>query len=263
MALVTIDGLQTYYEDKGSGPAVALLHNGFSCTRMWDEIFPGLVDAGYRVIRYDRRGYGRSEEGADFEAFYTGDGFRDQSVAAFAALMDHLGVERLHIVGQCEGGVVGADFAACFPDRVATLTTASTMCFSTMDMVTFNREKFGAPYANQSEDLKAKYVLWHGPARAERFFNLCTTKGGAYGCGVFDLRPTLRRVACPTLVMYPDRGYFFEVEQAVAFYRSLARGELAVFAYCGHNIHEYYPDLYRDQVLRFLRRHHDKTAAPC
>lgn len=257
MPVATIHGLQTYYEDQGSGPALVLLHNGFSCTRMWDEIFPGLVAAGYRVIRYDRRGYGRSEEGEDFEAYYTGKDFRQASVDALAALMDHLGLGRFHIVGQCEGGVVGADFAARFPDRVATLTTASTMCFTTVDMVTFNREKFGAPYAGQPEQLKAKYVLWHGPQRAERFFNLCTTKGGSYGCGVFDLRPTLGKVACPTLVMYPDRGYFFAVEQAVAFYRSLARGELAVFAYCGHNIHEYYPDLYRDQVLRFLQRHRE------
>jgi hypothetical protein len=46
------------------------------------------------------------------------------------------------------------------------------------------------------------------------------------------------------LVMYPDRGYFFDVEQGVDFYSHSTQGELLVFPKCGHNIFEHYPQMY-------------------
>lgn len=91
--------------------------------------------------------------------------------------------------------------------------------------------------------------------QAAYFYNLCSRYGGCYGRGVFDLRPAIEAVACPSLVMYADRGHFFEVEQGVAFYRHLKNGELAVFPKCGHNIFEHYPDAYARQVVAFIKRH--------
>ena len=254
MPFLTVDGLSTYYESHGNGDTIVLLHNGFSCTKMWKDIVPGLVAAGYRVVLFDRRGYGRSDPGPDFEAFYTGDGFRRAAVDHMASLMGQLGLHRFHIVGQCEGGVVGVDYAVRHPGQVATLTTASTMCYSTIRLEAFNRRKFPPRYSDLTPEIREKYVDWHGPARAERFYALCSRYGGEYGRERFDLRDTLPSVACPSLVMYPDRGHFFEVEQGVAFYRHLPKGELAVFPRCGHNIHEHYPEAYVQQVLRMLER---------
>jgi pimeloyl-ACP methyl ester carboxylesterase len=50
MTVVKIDGLDTYYEIHGQGETLVLLHNGFSCAMMWDEIRPLLVAAGFRVL---------------------------------------------------------------------------------------------------------------------------------------------------------------------------------------------------------------------
>jgi len=257
MSNTKIDGLNLYYEihGKANGDTIVLLHNGFSCTKMWEEIYPGLAKAGFRVVIFDRRGYGRSDPGENFEAFYTGEHFRETNVEAMAALVDHLGINRFHIVGQCEGGVVGADFAVRYPERVLTLTTASTLCFSTVTLEEFNRQKFPASYDKLPAHIQQKYVEWHGKERAEAFFALCSRWGGEYGRGVFDLREVLAAIRCPTLVMYPDRGHFFEVEQGLAFFRQLSRGELAVFPKCGHNIHEHYPENYVRQVLSFTLRH--------
>ncbi|NNF99646.1 MAG: alpha/beta hydrolase [Desulfobacteraceae bacterium] len=254
MPFERINGLNVYYESHGRGEVIVLLHNGFSCTKMWDEIYPALVSAGYRVVSFDRRGYGRSEPGADFENFYTGDGFREENVRAMALLMEKLKFRRFHIVGQCEGGVVGVDYAVQFPGQVMTLTTASTMCFSRTPLVDFNREKFPPTFNDLTPEIRRKYADWHGPDRAEYFYTLCSRYGGEYGRAYFDLRDNLKEVACPALVMYPDRGHFFEVEQGVAFYRSLPRGELAVFPRCGHNIHEHYPTAYVRQVLNFIAK---------
>lgn len=255
MAYIRLNGLNIYYEIHGEGETIALLHNGFSCIKMWKEIYPRLVKAGFRILMYDRRGYGQSDQGRDFEDYYTGDDFRADSVSTMALLMQAIGEDRFHIVGQCEGGVVGVDYAVRYPEQVKTLSTASTFCYSTISLEDFNRQKFPASFEQLPADIQDKYIYWHGTERAEHFYTLCSRYGGCYGRGIFDLRSEINAVACPTLVMYADRGHFFEVEQGVAFYRNLSTGELAVFPKCGHNIFEHYPEAYAQQIVAFIQRH--------
>ena len=255
MPMLKIDGLDTYYEIHGEGETIVLLHNGFSCGMMWEAIAPLLVAEGFRVLLYDRCGYGRSDGGADFAGDYVNEGFRERSVAAMAQLTEQLEIDRFHIVGQCEGGVVGVDYAVDFPERVLTLVTASTLCHSTIPMDAFNRRKLPAKFDDLAPDLQKKYIRWHGTERGAVFYNICVQGGGCYGQGLFDLRPAISKLAVPTLVLYPDRGYFFDVEQGVDFYRYLQQGELLVFPKCGHNIFEHYPDMYARQVAEFIHRH--------
>lgn len=255
MTVVKIDGLDTYYEIHGQGETIVLLHNGFSCGMMWKGIYPMLVEAGFRVLLYDRRGFGRSDGGADFAGHYVDGHFREHSVSAMAELLTLLGIDRFYIVGQCEGGVVGLDYAVDYPGQVRALVTASTMCHSVLSMEDFNRQKLPATFQDLGSDLQQKYIDWHGADRGKIFYDICAKGGGCYGkTGLFDLRPTLAQVTCPTLVMYPDRGYFFDVEQGIAFYRHLTTGELLVFPKCGHNIFEHYPQMYARQVVDFIGR---------
>ncbi|MBC2713465.1 MAG: alpha/beta hydrolase [Desulfosarcina sp.] len=256
MTVVKIDGLDTYYEIHGEGETIVLLHNGFSCAMMWDGIYPLLVQAGFRVLLYDRRGFGRSDGGADFARSYVDEDFRGQSVSAMAELLARLGLDRFHIVGQCEGGVVGVDYAVRYPGQVRTLVTASTMCNSVISMEDFNRQKLPATFEGLGTDLQKKYIRWHGVDRGKIFYDICAKGGGCYGeTGFFDLRPAISQVTCPLLVMYPDRGYFFDVEQGIAFYRHLTKGELLVFPKCGHNIFEHYPQMYARQIVDFIWRY--------
>jgi pimeloyl-ACP methyl ester carboxylesterase len=57
-------------------------------------------------------------------------------------------------------------------------------------------------------------------------------------------------------VLYPDRSILFDVEQGVAFYRHLPKGELAILPDCGHNTYEEQPEQYCLIILNFLERHH-------
>lgn len=255
MSFVTINGINLYYEIHGDGDPIVLLHHGFGCTKMWKDVYPGLVDKGYRVIMYDRRGYGQSEAGRDFKAFYVSDGFRSESVRELALLLKYLGIASLHAIGQCEGGVVAVDFAATYHDRVKSVITSSTQCYSKVPMAEFNEAKFPNAFQDLDPELKEKLTLWHGPERAEPFYNQFRRFGGAYGKEVFDLRPVLPKVVCPALVLYPDRSFLFDVEQGVAFYRHLTAGELAVLPKCGHNTYEHQPREYVHHVLAFLERH--------
>ena len=255
MPFEQINGMKIYYEIHGSGDTIVLLHHGFGCTKIWKDIYPHLVEKGYRVIMYDRRGYGQSERGADFKEFYISDTFRSESVKELAMLKEFLDIDSFHIIGQCEGGVVGIDYAVMYPHHVATIVASSTQCYSKMTMRELNSLKFPNPFQDLEPEIKKKLVDWHGEEHAEIFFNQFRKYGGAYGTDFFDLRDVLPSVTCPALVLYPDRSSIFDVEQAVAFYRCLPNGELAILPNCGHNTYEHQPKEYISCVLNFLKRH--------
>lgn len=253
MPVIEINGFSLFYEIQGFGDPVFLLHHGFGSAKMWDKVAPQLVESGYKTICYDRRGYGLSDPGEGFEDFYVGDGFRDASVRELETFRDWLGIDSFHAVGQCEGGVVAVDYAAAYPHRVKSLTAASTMCYSTVDMCTFNASKFTKTFDQLDPELQNKLTSWHGE-RTERFFNQFRLFGGSYGKSFFDLRDKLQQISCPALVIYPDRSFLFEVEQGVSFYRHLPQGELAVIPRCGHNSYDEQPHEYAGHVINFLTR---------
>jgi pimeloyl-ACP methyl ester carboxylesterase len=254
MPFEQINNFRIYYEVHGEGEPIILLHHGFGCTKIWNYIFPGLVAAGYQVVIYDRRGYGRSEGGDAFFEFYESDRYRPDSVEELRLLKAHLGIGRCHLVGQCEGGVISIDYAVKYPREVKTLTAASTQCYSEVPMTEVNRLRLVQRYSDLEPPLQAKMVEWHGNSAAIKYDHFARY-GGAYGIDYFDLRPILPMVACPTLVIYPDRSSIFDVEQSVAFYRHLPKGELAVFPKCGHNTYEQRPEEYLRTVLDFMNRH--------
>lgn len=105
---IEVPGGRLFVADDGDGPALLLIHAGICDSRAWDPMVPGLAAAGYRVIRYDARGFGRSE--TEDVAF--------SNRADVAAILDALGVERAALVGNSRGGVIAFDTAIERPDRV-------------------------------------------------------------------------------------------------------------------------------------------------
>jgi len=255
MPFANIKSRKIYYERHGGGDAVVLLHHGFGSSKIWKDIYLNIAASGYEVIMYDRGGYGKSEEGPDFEEFYTSENFRPKSVEELALLRENLGIETFHIIGQCEGGVLGVDYAAKYPGQIKTLIISSTQCYSRSTMRELNRLQFPHPFHQLEEDIKEKFVGWHGEERAESTYELFRRYGGEYGMGIFDIRDVLPRVMCPTLVIYPDRSALFDVEQAVEFYRHLPQGALAIIPNCGHNTYENHPEQYLRLILDFLKRY--------
>jgi pimeloyl-ACP methyl ester carboxylesterase len=111
--LATVHGAQLYYEVAGDGHPLVLLHEGIADCRMWDDQMDAFA-RGFTVVRYDLRGFGRSDMPPD--AF--------SHRADLASLLDYLGVERAYLLGMSLGGQVATDFAIERPDRVAALVLA-------------------------------------------------------------------------------------------------------------------------------------------
>jgi pimeloyl-ACP methyl ester carboxylesterase len=118
---------------EGAGRPVVLLHGFPDTKRLWSKQIPALVDAGFQVIVPDQRGYGASDKPADVEAY---------SIPFLAidvtAILDHLGIERAHVVGHDWGSAIAWATAAFAPERVDHLVTMSVghpTAFSNMGML--------------------------------------------------------------------------------------------------------------------------------
>lgn len=69
MPFEKVNDLQLYYEVHGEGDVIMLLHHGFGPGKIWRGIYPQFVAEGFKVVTYDRRGFGRSEGGRIFRIF--------------------------------------------------------------------------------------------------------------------------------------------------------------------------------------------------
>jgi pimeloyl-ACP methyl ester carboxylesterase len=105
-----VNGASLYYEILGEGEPLVLLHAGIADRRMWDEQFGAFAER-YRMVRYDRRGFGRSALVEDPYSHH--DDLR--------GLLDHLGIERASFVGCSMGGGAVIDFALSNPERARAL----------------------------------------------------------------------------------------------------------------------------------------------
>lgn len=112
------DGASLHYEIAGEGPTVTLIHPGLWDMRTWDHEFMRFADAGYRVLRYDVRGYGGSSRPEPGVAY--------SHVRDLDALLSAEDVTQTAIVGCSMGGGIDLDHALEHPERVWGLVLVAT-----------------------------------------------------------------------------------------------------------------------------------------
>lgn len=107
-AFVDVPGGKLWYEACGSGPqTMVLIHDGVLPSSAWDDVWPALCKT-FHMIRYDRRGYGRSPEATSPYS----------QVEDLQAVMKAGGAQHAVIVGSSNGGGIAVDFALARPDEV-------------------------------------------------------------------------------------------------------------------------------------------------
>jgi len=111
MGYVVFPGTRLYYEIDGEGQALTLIHAGVAHLRMWDAQVAAFKDR-YTVVRYDERGFGKTQ--TDDVPYANHEDLRE--------LLDHLDIERTHLVGNSRGGSIALDFALAYPGRARSLT---------------------------------------------------------------------------------------------------------------------------------------------
>jgi len=221
------DDIELYYEIFGpelGQPDVQTMffaHGGpgFVDGRSYHDFWAQFASDKTRVIFPDQRGSGRSDDPADISTLNI-----EQHAKDMHALCKHLGIENPIVAGVSQGGYVAISYAAQFPNEIARLI----ICNSEAKRETEERvkacrhslEAFFGLSAEEAEDLSEKIRIfdehWDWEAYAQLFGSFYSKKGESFTAapheitwnkfmgeefGLFDLRPALCKIICPTLYM--------------------------------------------------------------
>lgn len=133
MPHATINGVELFYDEHGSGEPL-LIHHGYTGSHYnWDAVVPFLADR-YRVIRMDGRGAGdsgRPDSGHSIE----------QYAADVIGMADHLGLERFTYIGHSMGGVIGYELGLAYAERLEKLVLVAPAPADGVEMPAKVRER--------------------------------------------------------------------------------------------------------------------------
>jgi 3-oxoadipate enol-lactonase len=252
-----VPGAKLYYEECNTAApiSVALLHDGLLHSVNWDDVWAPLC-AKYHVLRYDRRGYGRSEA----------------ATAPFAPeedlfqLMRLVKMDRAIILGNSSGAGLALDFALAHPDMTEGLFLIGPVVHGMPSSAYFldRGNRANAPLAQN--DFKAAAENWSrdphlisGPdpgARKKLFDALALSPRNLKTGGQFETRPSpptvlrLSEIQAPALVLIGDSDIADVIAYGGAIEAALPIVAFEVWKNCGHLIQLEKP---AELIARFQR----------
>jgi pimeloyl-ACP methyl ester carboxylesterase len=258
-ATVASGGETIYYEVTGTddAPAVVLTHGAGGSHAAWFQQVPALADAGYRVVTWDSRGFGRS-------TFATGTLGTDAAVADLVAVLDAAGIERAHLVGQSMGGWWVSAFALAHPHRLRSLTLSNTVAGLWTDELVEHFAHFAAGAAAPDDSRLGVHsalgpsLVRRDPARAFLYQQLNTFHDPPMGLVAHALtgsrieHAALDAVGIPILVITGTDDALFPAPLVTDSASRLAHATIVEIGDAGHSPYFERPDEYNAALLRFL-----------
>jgi 3-oxoadipate enol-lactonase len=262
--IVERNGVALNVSVEGQGMPVVLLHGHALDLRVWDEVVPRLVEAGYRAIRYDQRGHGRS--GSPSSGYRWGD-----HAADLAKVINRLDAAPAHLAGLSKGAGIALELAVRSPELVRSLTLVAPLVpdfklseglmESFRDLATAIRNQGVQPAVRTlwlSHPLIASaYALTGTRERLEAMVN--TFPAGEYLAAERDapdrswkLTDRLGEIAVPTLVVSGERDIPDFVAMAALLAERVPGSVLEIVSECGHLVPLEQSQATAGIVLRFL-----------
>ncbi|GAC1621486.1 MAG: alpha/beta fold hydrolase [Nevskia sp.] len=252
-----LGGVRLHYQEMGTGEPLVLLHGIGASLDDWEFQMPTFA-RHFRVIAPDLRGYGKSERQEPY------------TVAQFAkdiwALLDHLGVDRLHLIGHSMGGAVALQMAVDHPERIDRLVLADTLPSFRANTLA-KRMLFATRYATMGllgprrlasaisrklfpgdDQMLLRDRVTQRSEDNDRGVYLETIRG-LVGWAVDD---RLARLSMPAFVIVAEFDYF-PVVDALNFAAALPNAEFRIFPGAHHALPLECPRPFNAAVLRFLK----------
>lgn len=263
--------LQLHYHDVGSGPAVVMLHGSGAGAGGWSNFqrnVDAFVDAGHRVILPDCPGWNKSD------AVVCTESRSHLNARALVGLLDVLGIDRVHVVGNSMGGASALAFALEHPDRLDRMVIMGggglgPSVFQPMPLEGI-KHLFGLYAEPTLQNLKRMLdVFVFDPSQLteelvqERHRNMMARPDHlenfiksfrAYPKQFPDLSSRLSEIIAPTLVTWGRDDRFVPMDHALRLLHGLPNAELHVFGRCGHWAQWEHADKFNRLVLDFLTR---------
>lgn len=219
------------FTDPWSTPETVILHHGNAKNgRLWYAWVP-LLARHFRVIRVDARGFGRSSVPAPGYPWSL-EGFATDLIH----LMDHLGVDRAHVIGETIGGTIALQTAYQFPERVRTVTTCTSPyrfrgIQAYLDYHALVKERGVETWVRQTADRRLEPGA-SDPRHHEWYIRQMSQTAQhvvldtlAYLATV-DLTPVLPQITTPALVLVGERSALNTPDRAQGMAALLPRGTL-------------------------------------
>jgi len=237
-----INGITMKYRIVGEGPPVLLVHGLGGDMRGW-EFQEEPLSKHFKLIMMDQRGHGYS----------TGPGMDTISAEVFAndlnALLEHIGIDRVSVVGGSMGGLISHQFVLDFPERVNKLVLISTgpkITEQTIDVVYAWREaqvagddeayfeasirsSYPEEFIEQNKDV-IEYIK-----NRENLLNEEGVLAAGLGLATFNVEERLHTIKNPTLIIHGAEDMIFNVSLAQETAKQIPNSKLVILPGCGHD----------------------------
>jgi pimeloyl-ACP methyl ester carboxylesterase len=256
-AFAELPGVKLWFTDTGgSGVPIVLLHANTGTSAVWGNQIASFSQAGYRVIAFDRRGWGKSIANP-------ATGPQPGSIADdLDALAESLKLDRFHLLGIAGGGFAALDYAAWRPERLRSLViAASTGQMAEKEIADFVARleipglrklpavyrEVGPSYRGANPDGTQRWIEIDEHARQG--------DAPAQPLRTPNTFAKIETIATPTLVMAADADLLAPPALMRIWADHMKNHEWAVVTDSGHAMAWEQPDIFNEKVLAFIKRH--------
>ncbi len=242
------DGVRLYYEETGGGAPLIFVHEFAGDHRSWEPQIRFFARR-YRCITYDARGYALSDAPED-QGKYSQASARDDIIA----VLDHLKIDRAHIVGLSMGGFATLHAGLAYPKRARSLVIAGCGYGAAPDA----REKFiadcaataGVQYQDKDPRGYAEFVKQMSEHSAKG--HALTMRGVQIKRpSLWDMVDQMKKMRVPALIVAGDEDEPC-LEAALLMKRAIPAAGLWIAPRTGHTINLEEPEAFNRAVLEFL-----------
>jgi pimeloyl-ACP methyl ester carboxylesterase len=219
MATISLNGFEMYFEDRGRGEPLVLLHGGMGIGDDWGHVFPH-DPSGHRVVVPDLRGHGRST--SPDEAFSI-----RRCAADVLALLDHLGIQRAKAVGLSLGAKTLLHVATAQPARLEAMVLVSATPHFPQPLrdaaAQFTRAAFESLPEAERGALRARHV--HGDEQIARLYDMMRSFATSDDDMAFT-EAALGAITARTLIVHGEHDPYYPTVMALELARGIPNSTL-------------------------------------
>jgi len=243
MLMITTDGRTLSYDVSGAGPPIVFVAGLGDRGTYWTAQVAAFSSA-FQVVTFDHRGVGASEGQPPYKV--------EQWAADTLRLIDHLGLDRVHLVGHSTGGTIAQVLAADHSDRVASLVLGAT--WARLDARLRKLFAFRKRALYEQVGFDRRSTSWRTPQEiaAARIDALLT----------YDAAERLRSIRNPTLLIAAADDLLVPWQLSELIAEEIAHACLVKLDHGGHRFPQTRVEAYNTLLLEFFRTHSERDVTP-
>jgi aminoacrylate hydrolase len=243
MLMITTDGRTLSYDVSGAGAPIVFVAGLGDRGNYWTAQVAAFSSA-FQVVTFDHRGVGASEGQPPYKV--------EQWAADTLRLIDHLGLDRVHLVGHSTGGTIAQVLAADHSDRVASLVLGAT--WARLDARLRKLFAFRKRALYEQVGFDRRSTSWRTPQEiaAARIDALLT----------YDAAERLRSIRNPTLLIAAADDLLVPWQLSELIAEEIAHACLVKLDHGGHRFPQTRVEAYNTLLLEFFRTHSERDVTP-